>query len=785
MSKPFLKSVFVLLILLQCTLALSQSNDSAERQKRRALFAEVEEISSSDFLASIEKANETMNLISNRGEFSRRTVNTFKEITSTNSSITTITQNIKEASNTNVRNQRMYEKVLLELQEKLEASQKTLNDESDKIVDLRKDLRAIIKKDTIFRKLVRDSVLRSQFKLKLKPLRAKFFATDSILKANLAILNTHKSETTNKKMIIDEALVVVDERLDRTGISMFENECANLWDSKINLKNQSVSSFIAEKFSVEIKAFGYYFGHSLKSIFLLTLFIGLVFWWTRQNLRYVRASDKINDLTELHIGYLTKSCFFPVLVVGLNIAITLNLYAPALYIEFLHLLLLLTLTILFYKKWPAPVFRRWLLLVAIFIGCCFIDLFLKVTLMQRLLFLFVNVVSIRFGWVHVQRIREKIYLEKFLKSANFMFIGCNILAIIFNVFGRMSLASTLTLAAVIALTQMIALSALLKIILEIITLQMYTIRLKRGITKLFEYESFVKSVKTPFILLILYLWVIIVASNLNLSDNLSQLFVRIFDRENNIGSFKFTIGGIVLFLLIIWIAHLLQKLVAYFFGEIDQENQADVNKRQYSKLLITRLVLLVTGYLLAISASGMPIDKITIILGALGVGVGLGLQSIVNNFVSGVILIFERPIQIGDVIESGSQSGRVKEIGLRTTKIDTENGAEVIIPNGSILSNNIINWTITNNHKLTDITFRLTGDLSIDEIKHTITSVLNVVPDVVSDIEYDIYFHTVGSKSHKIKIAFWCNIYRLDHTLSTARMLLFEAFEKRGAEMKE
>ena len=93
----------------------------------------------------------------------------------------------------------------------------------------------------------------------------------------------------------------------------------------------------------------------------------------------------------------------------------------------------------------------------------------------------------------------------------------------------------------------------------------------------------------------------------------------------------------------------------------------------------------------------------------LGVGVGLGLQGIVSNFVSGVILIFDRAIRIGDIIELNSQRGRVKSMDLRTTKINAPNGSEIIIPNGS-LSQNITNWTYTNNLKQVEISFSLIGN---------------------------------------------------------------------------
>ena len=120
-------------------------------------------------------------------------------------------------------------------------------------------------------------------------------------------------------------------------------------------------------------------------------------------------------------------------------------------------------------------------------------------------------------------------------------------------------------------------------------------------------------------------------------------------------------------------------------------------------------MVLIGGYLLAIAASGLPLDKITILLGALGVGIGMGLQNIVNNFVSGIILIFNGSFKIGDEIEVSGQAGKVKEIGLRASTLTTADGADVIIPNGNILSQNIVNWTFTNDQKRVMVSFNLVG----------------------------------------------------------------------------
>lgn len=762
----------------------AQAKSDSLRKKKVSPFADVQELSSSDYFAAIDRANDLMNTVADEGEFSARTLRTFSEISNTNNTIVLITQNINDASNTNVRNQRMYQKVLLVLQNSLEKYQGGLDEETTKIIRLKKRLRTVMK-DTVFRKLVRDSVIRKQFQPQLTPLRAKFFATDSVLKSNLTILNTHKNENTRRKIVVSEALVTVGDRLDKLGITMFRSERPNLWDTPITIAKKGISAFIAQKFAFEAKAFSYYFNYSLSGTMLLVLFIALLFWWIRGNIRVLRKSQKLHTLDEFGFRALNQDILLPVLVVGLNIALVVNLYAPALYIESLHFLLLIVLSILFVKRWHPKTYRRWLLLVGVFVAFSFIDLFLKITLLQRCLFIIVNAVSIRFGLSHLKYIRRELYVKALFKWANYLFIAFNVLAIVFNLFGRVSLAYTLSLTGVIALTQMIALSAMLRIILEIIILQVYVIRLKRGMTKIFDYARLERNGQKPFLLLIIYMWVVVLASNLNLSETLSAFSNNLLLRTNSIGSFSFTIGGILLFVMIIWIAHLLQQFVAFFFGGIEENDEENINKRQHSKLLITRLILLVGGYLLAIAASGMPIDKITIVLGALGVGVGLGLQSIVSNFVSGVILIFERPIQIGDVIESGHKTGRVKAIGLRTTRIDTADGAEVIIPNANILSQNIVNWTYTDNYRLTQIAFTLTGKISKAETTDTIVAALQSIQELDSEMEPQIFFDSLSANKSKVKVKFWCNIYRTEQAVSEARIALHESFTERDIMMDE
>jgi small-conductance mechanosensitive channel len=171
-----------------------------------------------------------------------------------------------------------------------------------------------------------------------------------------------------------------------------------------------------------------------------------------------------------------------------------------------------------------------------------------------------------------------------------------------------------------------------------------------------------------------------------------------------------------------------------------------------------------------------------VIIGALGVGIGLGLQSIVNNFVSGIILIFDRPLRIGDTVEVGDKKGRVKEIGIRSSTLLTEDGAEVIIPNGDVLSHNIVNWTLSNNH------VRMSLSFTIDKPEHTDTIQADAIKDIVrsnphvfSARQPEVLVNILNSKSMELKVLFWGNdISKTTLTSAEVRAAIYRYLDQQG-----
>lgn len=200
-------------------------------------------------------------------------------------------------------------------------------------------------------------------------------------------------------------------------------------------------------------------------------------------------------------------------------------------------------------------------------------------------------------------------------------------------------------------------------------------------------------------------------------------------------------------------------------------------------LILIRLAVLATGIIIAFAASGIPMDKLTIIIGALGVGIGFGLQNIVNNLVSGVILAFEKPVQIGDAIEVGNRYGTVKEIGIRSSKILTVEGSEVIVPNGDMLSQHIVNWTLTNNFRRAEIIVGVSYSTDLRLTEKLLYDIISTQKGVESTPSPQVLAHQFGESSINFRLLFWCNIDTWVNVKSEILINVHKTFSEHGIEI--
>lgn len=234
-----------------------------------------------------------------------------------------------------------------------------------------------------------------------------------------------------------------------------------------------------------------------------------------------------------------------------------------------------------------------------------------------------------------------------------------------------------------------------------------------------------------------------------------QLF---FVEERSIGNFTFTISNVLLFFLIIALAVIASKIVSFFASDAHASYGQDAKDRKVgvgSWLLLIRVTIISVGLLLALAATGFPMDRITIIIGALGVGIGLGLQALVNNLVSGLIIAFEKPVNVGDIVEFDGQTGTMKSIGFRSSVVSTWDGADMIIPNGNLLSSQLINWTLSDKKRRLEIIVGVAYGSDLENVQRVINEVLASDGRIMQNPAPVPLLQEFSNSSINIRILFW------------------------------
>ena len=170
---------------------------------------------------------------------------------------------------------------------------------------------------------------------------------------------------------------------------------------------------------------------------------------------------------------------------------------------------------------------------------------------------------------------------------------------------------------------------------------------------------------------------------------------------------------------------------------------------------ILNYTLVISGTIIALMSLGVTTEQFALVLGALGVGIGFGLRNIIANFISGIIMVFERPIQIGDTIEINNVFGKVQGIGTRSSTVKTFDGSEVIIPNADFIAKDITNWTLSDQHRRKTLTFKVALESDIEKVMEVMRYVAVTHEDVLQTPEPLATF--VGFEEYylEFKLYFW------------------------------
>lgn len=252
---------------------------------------------------------------------------------------------------------------------------------------------------------------------------------------------------------------------------------------------------------------------------------------------------------------------------------------------------------------------------------------------------------------------------------------------------------------------------------------------------------------------------------------------------HNFGSVSFTYAEILTFILILTVSFLITNFISMI---------VDGGALKFLKLpkgiptavsLVVRYFILIFAFILALSSLGIDMSNFNLMAGALGLGIGFGLQTIISNFISGIILIFERPILLGDTVEVQNLLGKVTNIGVRASKIRTFDGAEVIVPNNNLISNDLINWTLSDSVKRLEIkigaAYGTDPNLVLKILKEEAKKDAFTLKDPLPNALFDKF----GDSSLDFRLLVWVPYDKGLESKSSISVGIYNSFKKHGVEI--
>lgn len=229
-------------------------------------------------------------------------------------------------------------------------------------------------------------------------------------------------------------------------------------------------------------------------------------------------------------------------------------------------------------------------------------------------------------------------------------------------------------------------------------------------------------------------------------------FLRIGEAELTLGKIGYLI---LLVVLLFWTVAILKRWIV---GRVLTRSQMDPHGRQATGTILGYVLLLV-GFMVILQTVGIDLTTLNVLAGAIGVGIGLGLQEVANNFISGLIILFERPVKVGDRIDVGEIEGVVADIRARSTTVITNDNIAIIVPNSKFVTDNVVNWSYTD----PKIRFRIPVGVAYGSdprlVERALLEAAAEVEDVLRDPPPTVAFMEFGDSSLNFQLRAWTTTF--------------------------
>jgi small-conductance mechanosensitive channel len=513
---------------------------------------------------------------------------------------------------------------------------------------------------------------------------------------------------------ISSAISAVDKRIKVFQTSFFKKTHPSVWELDTRSYPERLGTVFVETAKQNLESLKFYGKQAYVRaiffrLFLLVITMLPVLFFKRQRKRkdFETTSGKYS-LLHKYTGSAAASF-------GMVMAPFVFINAPHIVIEAIMVTLAITTSHIFLSENPGISKKMFYAVLVSYIILRFFNLLVSVTLFGRILWAFSILLCIPlyklFFDINRTTMRNKLVNKVIILITILMILGGWILSITGHFpYGRILVISALDgfFLLIVLYVAIYAFIDFLKILADLYN--------SRNLVSQIRVDLIYQKLVNIVTFLAVAYWIVAFLKNVNAYDFLNEHITDLFSRSTVIAGYPINIGSILVFIIILYFAIYLSSLLNGLFYDVKRSEETDNKTNLGSFMLLLRLTIITAGFIIAMIVAGIDLNKINLIIGALGVGIGFGLQNIINNMVSGLILAFERPIYVGDIIEVDNVKGRVTDIGLRATTIDTMEGAEFIVPNGELISKKMKNWTLTSKNFKIEIQIMVSLDNNAEHV---------------------------------------------------------------------
>jgi potassium-dependent mechanosensitive channel len=672
-------------------------------------------------------------------------------------------------------------KILKVLLTRMQDKQKALDKYYGQLLEFRNKIDSLYSDSSLYR-LSSDSATAERYLKKQLTLATEIKPGDSILKqalANVAALETKINLTASK---LSTGIKQVEKFQEDLFHQYFKREFPNLSQPVVPKKDRrSLSEIIRISAAKGKLSLDFYVLSNINSILIMLLLIAGCTYFLRSLKQRLREKGvlKKDFSRQLVLRY-------PVLSATLLVLSLFQFIFPQPVFIFSALIWIsssICLTIIFRGYITRYWMYSWLTIFALFLLSC-ADNFIQQSSRTERWFMFVlSVAGVISCIVILLKGRKEELKEKWILYFMMLMGIMEGASAILNFFGRYNISKT-------ALT-----NGFLNVIIGLLFLWVARL-INEGLAlasgaydspdkKLFfiNFKKLGKKVPTVFYVLLVIGWAILLGRNFYISSLISEPVNDFLYKERILGNYSFTMISLVIFCLILVLSTLISKTVSFFVSD-RTDGYAAKKSGIGSWLLLVRIAIFSIGFFIAFAAAGISMDKITIIISALGIGIGFGLQTLVNNLVSGLIISFEKPVNVGDVVEIGTRSGVMKTIGFRSSVVYTWDGADVIIPNGDLLNQHLVNWTLGNTKRRIDILVGVAYGTDLEKTKQILEDLAKNDNRVLQVPTPNVLIKEFGNSSIDLRLLIWVpNVLEWTNVQSDILSAIDIAFKENNIEI--